>query len=715
MDPIALLTSAVTATIVSALLFVLPGAALGPVVLPGATTPLAGVGRAAGVSLLATLVTCTVLARFGALTAPAVVGSLVVLTLVGVILRRPGRTSGRSSGRARPSRRVRRWWAAALAGIALLLALIVIPSHVGVGPEQLPVSSTTWYYLNLAQLTADLGAFPAQVAEWGALRPFPTDYLPVTAHTAAALLLLPGDTLTRLELYRLIVLVLGVLFATLLFRRWVSGWVALLGAILLLGSVRLEQKFGGYRPETFALVLALFTLWVADRAMAERSVRAFALALVGSVLVFLAHAEVYLVMAPALVGIGLARYLIAPGRQGGRLGLRRPTVRLARAPALAVALVVGGISLGTLAAWGLTGNAGVLHYVVGSDDAVPDAATSRGRPGEVPDGWTFTDDPTWDFYIAAVAPSLVGSQPPQGFTDPIFLPRSGLLIWPGLDGRLRSGLVVLSALLLVPVLAWPFLDGRRRRWLLAWAIFAVLLTAGSIVLFALSDTYVPQRTAGRRLMPYLALVPVVAATFLVWIAGRSVAPFWRALLPGRGAGRAVAAGLALAVLTVGAVSASPIPGAEDEGRDSSLSPVGYAAYRWMGAHLPADARILANAYTDGSIAAVIGRVGIIDGRAVYLEDPGFLSESTALCLGARVVFATPEAPGAATYLERERVTHLLVSTEGPTGIDLGGYPLFETDLPAIRADPRFRLVRSFEAGRLLLFEVSGSRGDRALH
>jgi hypothetical protein len=177
----------------------------------------------------------------------------------------------------------------------------------------------------------------------------------------------------------------------------------------------------------------------------------------------------------------------------------------------------------------------------------------------------------------------------------------------------------------------------------------------------------------------------------------------------------VAAGLALAVLTVGAVSASPIPGADDEGRDSSLSPSGYVAYRWMGEHLPADARILANAYTDGSIAAVIRRVGIIDGRAVYLEDPGFLAESTALCLGARVVFATPGAPGAGTYLERERVTHLLVSTQGPTGIDLGGYPLFETNLAAIRADPRFRLLQSFQDDRLLLFEVSRSQGASALH
>jgi len=47
----------------------------------------------------------------------------------------------------------------------------------------------------------------------------------------------------------------------------------LAGAILLLGTVRLDQKFDGYRPETVAFVLALFVLWVADRAFVERDRR----------------------------------------------------------------------------------------------------------------------------------------------------------------------------------------------------------------------------------------------------------------------------------------------------------------------------------------------------------------------------------------------------------------------------------------------------------
>ena len=707
MDPIALLTSAVMATIVSALLFLLPGAALGWLVLPGASTPLGRVGRAAGVSLLATLATCTVLARFGLLTGPAIVLSLMALTAIGVVLR-----WSRGVPWRRPvTRRARRWWAAAIAGSLLALGLIVLPSHLGVRPSLLPVSSTTWYYLNLAQVTADLGAFPSQLAEWGALRPFQTDYLPITAHTASALLLLPGDVLARLEVYRLIILALGLLFAALLFRRFVSGWAALLGAILLMGTVRLEQKFDGYRPETVALVLALFTLWLADRALAERSPRVVALALLSSTIVFLGHAEVFLVMAPALVGIGVARGLVVPGRGGGGLAaglglrLRRPSWRALSAPVLAVALVVGGMGLGSAAGLILTGEAGVLGYVIGSDSPAPDGATTRGRPAEVPAGWTFTDDPTWDFYTASVAPALDGLPPPDEFTDSLLLPRSIFVVWSGLDGRTRSGLAMIAVLLIAPALAWPFLDGRRRRWVLAWAIFAALLVAGSVLLFAVSDTYVPQRTAGRRLMPYLLLVPVVAMTLLVWITGRLAAPFWRALLPGRGSGRAIAAGLALAVLTAGAVSASSIPGAAGEEREAALSQTGYDAYRWMAQNLPPDARILANAYTDGAIAAVARRVGIVDGRAVYLENPAFLAESTALCLGARVVFGTPAAPGAGTYLARERVTHLLVATEGPLGRDLGGYLLFATDVDAIRGDARFNLLRSFGDDRLLLFEV----------
>jgi len=701
MDATALLTSAVSATMVSVLLFVLPGIALGPLVMPTAPSPLAWLGRAAGVSLLVGLTECTVLARVGRLDVASVVIVSLAISGVGFALHRPSWRLARFQGRRRA------WWLGALAGTALALGLVLIPSFQAVSPDLLPRSSTTWYYLHLAQATADLGSFPATLAEWGALRPFPTDYLPVTAHTAAALLLLPGDQLVRLEIYRLVILGLALLFATILFRRWVSGWVALAGAILLLDTVRLAAKFDGYRPETVALVLAIFTLWVVDRALVERQRRLVALAVVAAGLVFLSHAEVFLVLVPAVLGLASGRLLIAGGRSTGRLGLRLPDRRALAGAVIALAIVGGGSVLALIAGWALTGESRVIGYVAGNHaSGAVTTAVPRGRPGEIPAGWTFSDDPTWDFYTASVAPALAGTPPPDSFTDSLLLPRSILAVWPGLDGRTRSGLVVTGGLVLVPILAWPWLDARRRRFLVTWAVFALLLIAGSILLFELSHTYVPQRTGGRRLMPYLVVVPVVAMTAGLWILGRLTAPAWRALLPGRG--RAVAAALALAVVTTGAVSASPRGGVGTDDPEAALSPAGYAADRQMASKLPPGARILANAYTDGSIGAVIGRTGIVDGRAVYLEDPAFLAESTALCLGARVVFATPTAPGAATFLARERVTNLLVATDGPDGTDLGGYQLFTTDVAAIRADPRFRLMEAFADGRLLLFEVVGS-------
>ena len=166
-----------------------------------------------------------------------------------------------------------------------------------------------------------------------------------------------------------------------------------------------------------------------------------------------------------------------------------------------------------------------------------------------------------------------------------------------------------------------------------------------------------------------------------------------------------AAGVALAVLTIAAAAPappSPLAGPPDE---PALSHVGYDALRWIDANLPSDARILTNAYTDGSMLAVARRAAILDGRAVYLEDPAFLAESTSLALGARVLFADPNGTAAADYLAGEGVTHLLVATAGPEGNDVGGYLLMDTNLVALRESGRYTQVRSFGGGRLLLFAV----------
>jgi hypothetical protein len=644
---------------------------------------------------------CLALVTVRLLTGPALVLSLLVVTALGLMLHPPHFRV--------PSPRARRWWAGAAGGIALVVVLVVAPSRISVGSDLLPLTSTTWYYANLAQSMASAGRIPSGLAEWGSIRPFQTDYLPVTAHTAGAMLLLPGDVVTDLEIYRLVILGIGIVLCVLLLRRWFSVWAALLGTVLLFSTILLAQKFDGYRPETVAFDLLLFTLWLADRAIVERSRRVATLAVVSSALVFLAHAEVFLVLGAALPGIGLARAIVVRGSsQGDRVGLRIRIGRSGvRALGLSLGLIVGGLGLGTLVGLASTGDTGVFGYLRAQTNGP--AAVTRPDPSEIPAGWTFSGDPTWDFYVAAVAPNFMGMPPPATFRDARLLPRTILRVWTSLDGRNPVGMVALIGLGAVLIVAWPRLDARRRRAIVVWLTFGVLLFIGSFALFSVSGTYVPRRTGGVRLLPYLVFIPVLSATLLLWGVGRwngSVVParlgtLWRPMRPRR-PGRVVLATLALiAVWLVGA--AKPITG-----RQASLTPTGNRAFQWIRDNLPSDARVLANGYTDGSIAAVTGRVGITDGRAVYLEEPEFLAESTALCLGARAFFANPTAPAALSFLARERVSYLVVATAGPFGRDIGGYPLFSTNLAALATSRELHLTRSFGDGRILIYEVADS-------
>ena len=207
-------------------------------------------------------------------------------------------------------------------------------------------------------------------------------------------------------------------------------------------------------------------------------------------------------------------------------------------------------------------------------------------------------------------------------------------------------------------------------------------------------------------MPYELFVPVMSAAVLLFGLDRLLRPAWRLLLPKRGA--MILAGAFLAILTIGAAAPAPVAAPGDEPDEPALSAAGYEAMRWVDENLPPDARLLANAYTDGSILAVARRPGILDGRAVYLENAGFLAELTSLVLGARVFFADPDGEAAARYIDAERVSHVLVATVGPNGNDLGGYLLFDTDLAALRDGGRYTQVRSFGDGRLVLFEVTAA-------
>ena len=128
----------------------------------------------------------------------------------------------------------------------------------------------------------------------------------------------------------------------------------------------------------------------------------------------------------------------------------------------------------------------------------------------------------------------------------------------------------------------------------------------------------------------------------------------------------------------------------------------------MRTNLPPGSRVLANAYTDGSLTLLSGDVGILDGRAVYLEDPEFLGETTSLLLGARRFYMEPGSPEGRAFLADEDVEYLLVVGPRGTSSDLAGYRPFPTDFDALAGDSRYTLVQRFGNERLMLFRVESS-------
>jgi hypothetical protein len=658
---------------------------------PGTPPGFARLAAAAGAGLVVATGIATGLAAVGWLRPAVMVGSLVIaaglpLAFRGVATRR---RAVLAMGRRRPAILL------CVVGLIALGLAILWPSREAMGGH-IPLGTTTWYYVHLSDAVALSGGFPGSLPEWGDVHPFQTDYAAFTAFAAAALQLLPVGLLAQMEALRMAVLILGGLSSVLLFRRWFSTWTALLATIALFGTLRIEQRFLALRPESFAVAVGFLALWLVDRAAVERSARATLAGAAALAIVLLAHAEVFVVLLPLAAGVIVARGLLA--WRAGAIGVRPRGIKAVAGRSLGPLLAVAGaVVLGSIVNIHVAGEARLLGYAVDGRDAV--AAVPPVPAERIPPGWTLTGDPTWDFNVAAAQPAQAGRSVPTSFTDPRVLPRSILHVWPRLDGAPLAGRVILAALLLTALLLWPWLDARRRQAGVAWLVFGVGLLVGTWLLFERSDTYVPARTGGRRLLPYELFLPVVAVIVVSWCLDRKVLAAWVGRLAGR-ASPVVRAGLGLVVVL--ALISSPRPVRSDEG---GLTATGWDMFATLRGSLPAGSRILANAYTDGSIGMLSGGVGILDGRAVYLEDPAFLGDAEALVLGARRFFGNPDDPAALDYLAAERVDHLLVVTTTGSGSDIGGYPSFPTDVTALDRSPRFRLVARFGTDRVRLYEV----------
>lgn len=712
--------AAVQAGAVLALLFVVPGLTLGRVLAPGSMPPLARLGRAAAVSLLTTSAACTLLALIGALRPTIVLAALAGLVVLPLQASPPGRLR-------LPRGQRRRGWLIALASVVAISVVAALPTVTATVGSAAAFTATSWHHALVADRLAGGAGLAPVLPMWGVERAILSDHLPFSAHAAAAFQLLPGDLPVRMESYRWAVLGSVGAAAVLLFQRFVSSWLAALATALLLAAERVTAGLLEFGPHGVGLVLALFALWLLDRAVVERT-RGLAGLAVGVIAVtVLTDREAALALVPAAIGVMVARLLVAPfaGRRAPHgmreaIGVRIPQPRrLASIAGIALLVVGGGLGIGLLGRATIGGGLPVLGTPGGDADAA--VAPGEVTIPELPHGWSLTGDGAWDLHVAAVAPGEVGREPPRTLADPRLAGSGYLAVWPGVDERRPEIIVTLGGLVAAPLLAWPWLDGRRRRLVAATIGAALGLLALAVLLDRLGGGYAVHWIASQLASFAMVGAAVVAGLVALWGVDRLLRPGIRALVPWPGEGdplgpnhgarsgprpaAMLAAGAMGALFTAGIIAPAPAASlvASDVRDSRRLTAAGLEAWRWIAAETPPGSRVLANAHTEG-VAALIGRrTAILEGGAILRMDRRSLAEATMLVLGARALFSMPETEAADRYLERERVDYLLVAdvTAGATAGDLGGDIPFAADIAAL--ERRYAMVRTFGDGVLRLY------------
>ena len=230
-------------------------------------------------------------------------------------------------------------------------------------------------------------------------------------------------------------------------------------------------------------------------------------------------------------------------------------------------------------------------------------------------------------------------------------------------------------------------------------IGAMALGLGAMILavaLVFNDRYttrVPADFGVHRLFDYDGIPVVLAAAGAAELGARGLSRLHRRARP------TVIVVAAIAAVAV-AWPVRPSTAAADTAPAQSL----YATVR---ATVPCTARILPDARTAGSFAALTGRQSVIEGMAPYLN-PALMKRVLPVLLGARQFFHEPQQN--VGYLSRERVDFVLLLTDPTVRIgQSGGRVDRGADFAGVRALPDLRLV-----ARRPAFELYAVGGARAL-
>ncbi len=546
------------------------------------------------------------LARLGALRLEPLVLALLLVTIGGAVA---SAMIARRRGESIHLRRVSLDTAIfAVVAVGLPAFALVLPQILEIVPRGYPLGSITWYYWGLTTSIVDTASIPAFSAEWGDVYPYQGDYVLFSAYTAT-LPILAGraSDFALMELLRLFGLVWAVLAGLAAFRRFLPRWGAIVGVLMLLGSVFIASKYANFRPEAFNYALMFVALWGADRFREHMTVRRAVPVVVTIVALWIGHGVV-LVIAGILAGSVVVGYWLVGNR---------PTWRELAAYA-AVGIV--GILASTLADFVAQGKVLLVANAL-------DPVRIQGAG---------ISDLTWQFLQWALgAGRLITGNPNEAealWSDRILEP------WTVLTGVLRWPLIA-SALL--PIVLWRWLPRRSRALYVGGWIFLAGLAAVVVAFLVLYETYVPQRVGFGRLAPF----SIVGAALLVTVgwtaAARAAGPLTatvvgyltqRGVIPPQAIGPkhlarlptiAWAVVLAAALVVAGRSTVGGIYPHEGDG----ISGDGLATLTWIRDNTPPDALILANSYTEGAIGTLARRVGYLDGRAPYNKEFDFLLAS----------------------------------------------------------------------------------------
>ena len=554
---------------------------------------------------------------------------------------------------------VRRAWGVLIpavrwAGAAALLALLAW-APVGFlmwGTDSGTVASTPWYYWGLASQLAEAGTFPAASVEFATQVPYLADY-PLYTGAEAMLMtgLAEGAQPAVLNLMTMVAVITLGTGAALLARTWgATPTASLVAAPLAVATGVGVLRLLGSRPEGFALGLSLLVVVLVVDWLRSRDVASLWWGSVLAAVVAQVHGIAFVVTGLLLVAAAVTLWT-----------QRRSWGLVATAAGTALGM------LGVVAALGLA-----MGRVSGSSTSAGIADVAGGQ------------DPTWVFrqLVRAREPG-----PPPSRLD---------LLEYGFE-RLYDPWTVPVAVLMATLVVALLVRARTDRGALPHAVFfttalSLLVSVTCVFVFGW-DSYVPRRTGSERILLEATLLPPVLMAGATSVAAS-------ALRGGRG--RALSMGMVALALAVGLVSSVQRTQDAADWRPTSADREALESL-----DIPADAVVLANAYTEGYLRHATGARPLLEGRAPYTF-PDQLSRAVDLLQGAREFYRDPS--GGLDFLDEQDVEYVVVARPGSFAITSEHLLDDGTGLARLRAVPQLEEVLSSEG--LVVFRYVPRDPDR---